>query len=189
MIWDFDMHTCWNRFYKDKYGVRTRFLKMMDAVSAHFGSNPAVLGYDILNEPWGDEVKEIAVLYEDAAKIIRKNDPDSVLFLCPHALISAGNASELPKMSFGNYAYAPHYYDGSIIVFNVWFGTSPDSALNKPKEKSRPGERPITWGGIRRQRHGRRRREVHGPLLCLAGRQPRLRHPVELHPRLEPGHL
>lgn len=146
MIWDFDMHTCWNRFYNDKYGVRTRFLKMMDAVSAHFGGNPAVLGYDILNEPWGNEVKEIAVLYEDAAKIIRKNDPDSVLFLCPHALISAGNASELPKMSFGNYAYAPHYYDGSIIVFNVWFGTSPDGALNKQKKKSDAWNVPIFWG-------------------------------------------
>ena len=146
MIWDFDMHTCWNRFYSDKYGVRTRFLKMMDTVSSHFGNNPAVLGYDILNEPWGNEVSEIAVLYEDAAKIIRKNDPDSVIFVCPHALISAGNTSELPRMSFGNYAYAPHYYDGSIIVLNLWFGTSPDSALNRQKKKSDAWNVPIFWG-------------------------------------------
>ncbi|HOT44299.1 MAG TPA: cellulase family glycosylhydrolase [Spirochaetota bacterium] len=146
MIWDFDMHTCWNRFYRDTYGVRARFLKMMDAVSARFGSNPTVLGYDILNEPWGDEVKEIAVLYEDAAKIIRNNDPDSVMFLCPHALISAGNASELPKMSFGNYAYAPHYYDGSIIVLNMWLGTPPAGALTRQKKKSDAWNVPLFWG-------------------------------------------
>lgn len=146
MIWDFDMHTCWNRFYNNTYGVRGRFLLMMDAVSRHFGKNSSVLGYDILNEPWGDEVDEIAVLYEDAVKVIRKNDPDSMIFVCPHALISAGNDSELPQMSFANYAYAPHYYDGSIIVLNMWLGTSPDSALDKQKKKSDGWNVPILWG-------------------------------------------
>ncbi|PKL40014.1 MAG: hypothetical protein CVV44_07295 [Spirochaetae bacterium HGW-Spirochaetae-1] len=146
MIWDFDMHTCWNRFYLDKYGVRTSFLEMVDSVSTEFGDHPGVLGYDLLNEPWGDEIDEIAVLYEDEAEIIRGNDPDSILFLCPHALISAGNTSELPAMSFGNYVYAPHYYDGSIITINMWLGTSPDASLDKQKKKADAWKVPIFWG-------------------------------------------
>jgi endoglycosylceramidase len=146
MIWDIDMHTCWNRFYNDTYGVRTKYLEMLDRVSREFGNHPAVLGYDLLNEPWGDEIDEIAPLYEDAAVVVRNNDPDSILFLCPHALISAGSSSELPKMSFGNYAYAPHYYDDMIIVMNVWWGIPPDGKLDKQKAKSDSWDVPIFWG-------------------------------------------
>lgn len=146
MISDFAMHTSWHHFYADTYGVRTRYLKMVDRVSAHFAGNAAVVGYDIMNEPWGYEITEIAVLYRDAAKLIRRNDPDTVLFVSPHALISAGGDSELPAMPFSNYVYSPHYYDGTIITLNWWWGTAPDGALNKQKKKADAWNVPAFWG-------------------------------------------
>lgn len=48
-----------------------------------FADNPAVIGYDILNEPYGDEVTEIGPLYEDTAKRIRKYDKKAILFIEP----------------------------------------------------------------------------------------------------------
>ena len=48
-----------------------------------FAGNPAVLGYDLLNEPWGDEVTEIGPLYEDIAARIRKHDANAILFIGP----------------------------------------------------------------------------------------------------------
>jgi hypothetical protein len=50
-----------------------------------FAGNPAVLGYDLLNEPYGDEVTEIAPLYEDIAVRIRKHDSSAILFVQPQA--------------------------------------------------------------------------------------------------------
>jgi hypothetical protein len=48
-----------------------------------FADNPAVIGYDLLNEPFGDEVKEIGPLYEDVAARIRKHDQKAILFIEP----------------------------------------------------------------------------------------------------------
>ena len=50
-----------------------------------FAGSPAVLGYDLLNEPYGDEVAEIAPLYEDIAARIRQHDPSAILFVQPQA--------------------------------------------------------------------------------------------------------
>lgn len=48
-----------------------------------FADNPAILGYDMLNEPFGDEVKQISPLYEDIAARIRKHDQKAILFIEP----------------------------------------------------------------------------------------------------------
>ena len=42
-----------------------------------------MIGYDLLNEPFGDEVTEIGPLYQDVAQRIRKHDPDGILFIEP----------------------------------------------------------------------------------------------------------
>ncbi len=146
MISDFAMHTSWHHFYANTYGVRSRYLQMVDSVSAYFAGDPAVLGYDLLNEPWGNEITEIAELYKDAAKVIRRNDPQTILFVSPHALISAGGSSELPSMPFTNYVYSPHYYDGTIITLNWWWGTAPDGVLSKQKARGDWWGVPTFWG-------------------------------------------
>ena len=56
-------------------------LRSMHAVA--FAGNPGILGYDLLNEPEGDEVTEIAPLYADIAARIRKHDTAAILFIEP----------------------------------------------------------------------------------------------------------
>ena len=48
-----------------------------------FADNPAVIGYDLLNEPFGDEVTQIGPLYEDVAARIRIHDTKAILFIEP----------------------------------------------------------------------------------------------------------
>ncbi len=123
MLSDPDLPKIWSAFYADQFGARSAYLAMVARVAAALAGEPGVVGYDLLNEPGGDEATEIAPLYQDAAKAIRAADPTAILFVSPAALTSAGVASKLPKPSFANFAYAPHYYDPAVFLLKAWSGS------------------------------------------------------------------
>jgi endoglycosylceramidase len=126
MLKDADMHAAWASFYADETGARTRYLAMLKSVAGHLDGEPGVIGYDMMNEPWGDELTEIGPFYEDAAVAIREASPTAILFVSPRALTSPGEPTELAPPSFKNAAYAPHFYDASVLLFKSWSGVSPD---------------------------------------------------------------
>jgi endoglycosylceramidase len=129
MIFDIGTHIAWASFHGDAIGARTRYLKMIERVATRLVGHDAVIGYDLMNEPWGDEATELHRLYEDAAVALRHADPTTILFVSPHALISAGGRSNLVKPSFGNFVFSPHYYDPGVVTFGSWGGGKPDSAF------------------------------------------------------------
>jgi endoglycosylceramidase len=123
MIWDVGMHMAWGAFHDDARGARTRYLQMVERVAGRLASHGGVIGYDMVNEPWGDEPTDLFELYELAAVAIRRAHPTAILFVSPHALISAGGGrSGLRKPTFGNFVYSPHFYDASVVVFKSWPG-------------------------------------------------------------------
>lgn len=136
----------WNDFYADRYGVRTRYLKLLDTVSKQLGDHPGVLGYDMLNEPGGDERKQLAPLYEDAARVLRENDPDAVLFVSPGAVTSAGSQTTMPRPTFTNFAYAPHYYDAAVTQLHRWFGGSLAGPIGRMATQAKSWDVPLFVG-------------------------------------------
>jgi len=124
MVFDLQTPQSWNDFYAGMNGVRASYLSLLERVSEQLKDKPGVLGYDMLNEPGGDEATQIAPLYQDAARTIRAHDADAVLFVSPGALTSAGVATTLPRPSFDNFVYSPHYYDAAVSQLHSWLGTS-----------------------------------------------------------------
>eukprot|EP00884_Botryococcus_braunii_P014499 jgi/Botrbrau1/2304/Bobra.101_2s0125.1 len=128
LVFDNAVSGSWQAFYNNEGGVRDAFLQLWDTLSATFANNPAILGYDILNEPYGQERRQVQPLWEDAATVIRKNDPDAILFLTPIFLLGLGGQSAIQKPTFSNYAIGVHWYpQGSMTgvstedAFNMWF--------------------------------------------------------------------
>ena len=70
MALDPSMHLSFSHFYANDYGVRTRYLALWQKLAANFKTHPGVVGYDLINEPWGWEAAELAPLYNDAAAAI-----------------------------------------------------------------------------------------------------------------------
>ncbi len=124
-----DHHESWRDFYADREGVRTRYLALLDILAETFKNHPGVIGYDMMNEPWGYEAEEIMPLYEDAADVIRARDPKAIMFVSPAAITSSGFWSWLPRPTFSNYAFAPHFYDVTVTTTKFYSGITIPSDL------------------------------------------------------------
>ncbi|MFD7015931.1 cellulase family glycosylhydrolase [Streptomyces sp. NPDC059928] len=94
-------------------------------VARRFADDPAVLGYDLMNEPFGGSVQgpafeagPLAALYRQTITAIRAVDTDSWIFVEPEAVSANwGLPSALPYLTdprgdggTARIAYAPHLY-------------------------------------------------------------------------------
>jgi endoglycosylceramidase len=139
---DPNMHRSFSDFYADHYGVRTRYLAMLGQVASAFAAIPGVIGYDPLNEPWGDERREIMPLYRDAAKALRARHPAAILFLEAHGPTAAGARTRLPYPGLDNIAFAPHYYKPLAIALEDWRGQTATINLAFERMEAKAAE----WG-------------------------------------------
>ena len=155
---DPNMHRSFSDFYADNYGVRTRYLAMLGQVASAFAPIRGVIGYDPLNEPWGDERREIAPLYRDAAKVLRARHPTAILFLEAHGPTAAGIRTRLPNPGLENVAFAPHYYKPLAIALEDWGGqtSSINRAFDRMETKAEEWNVPLILGEMGIQGGARR---------------------------------
>ncbi|KOU44965.1 cellulase family glycosylhydrolase [Streptomyces sp. WM6378] len=105
--------------------LRAHYAAAWAHVAARFADDPAVLGYDLMNEPFGGSVQgpafeagPLAALYRQTIGAIRKVDHDSWIFVEPEAVSANwGLPSGLPYLKDprgdgqdARIAYAPHLY-------------------------------------------------------------------------------
>jgi endoglycosylceramidase len=131
MLFDLTHHDTWHHFHADSEGARSRYIEMVRTVADHMSDYPNVIGYDLINEPWGSD-DELASLYNDIGSAIRERHPSAILFVPPHALLSSGmDGNNIAKPEFSNFVYSPHFYDPVVITLKYWLGNDPSLSLNK----------------------------------------------------------
>jgi len=142
MITDTGMQTAWSHFHSDREGARTRYLDMVKTVAERMSDHPNVVGYEILNEPWGSDT-QLNKLINDVGSAIRDRHPSAILFVPAHALVSGGvKQNTLAQPAHGNITYSSHYYDPSVY-FGSWNGNPVDTALNKALTKATGWDAPL----------------------------------------------
>lgn len=122
-VGDADIKTLWSSFFGTSDSpspTRAAYLTMIARVATALAGEPAVIGYDLLNEPLGDEVTQLGPLYTDAVAAIRAVDPEAIAFVSPNGITSAGTATKLTQPTFTNFAYAPHFYDPIVQGTKAW---------------------------------------------------------------------
>ncbi|MEI5103778.1 cellulase family glycosylhydrolase [Streptomyces sp. PmtG] len=93
-----------------------------------FGTHPALLGYDLINEPMGElragedlagaarriEATQITPMYRRLAKAIRTQDRRSWLFVEPTPIVGEGVPTGLGRIDDERVLYAPHFYNTAM---------------------------------------------------------------------------
>jgi endoglycosylceramidase len=131
MLFDLSHHETWHHFHADTEGARTAYIDMVRIVADHMSDHANVIGYELINEPWGND-DELAALYDDVGTAIRERHPSAILFVPPHALMSSGMGyNNIAKPEFDNFVYSPHFYDAFVIMAKNWLGSDPAGTLDK----------------------------------------------------------
>jgi hypothetical protein len=127
-------------------------------LSKRFKGHPAVIGYDLINEPTkGDWESQLLPLYNHAAKIIHKNDPTKIIFVEPvGGRLSLGPGLTIApsmawqKPAFTNYSLATHYYDLQVLALGgPVFGSLTDftnSEVQKIADLAKAWNAPVWLG-------------------------------------------
>ncbi|MFF5209733.1 cellulase family glycosylhydrolase [Streptosporangium sp. NPDC000396] len=146
-------HDTWELYYLDPGVMRAfdhfwnttgehpelmdHYAKAWRAVAEHFKDNPAVIGYDLMNEPWGGAVQgaafengPLAELYRRTIAQIRTVDHDNWIFVEPQAVgINWGLPSGLPRLEDPRageprIGLAPHVYPLPLDLNEDYVGAS-----------------------------------------------------------------
>jgi len=119
---------CWVNFwgYSEFQYLQDHYIDMWQHVAERFSNNPYVIGYDLMNEPWGGDLLktfitgdfekyQLSAFYDRLIPAMREADPDAYIFFEPApAPVTFGAPSRLPVIEDtrldSRIVYAPHCY-------------------------------------------------------------------------------
>jgi endoglycosylceramidase len=117
-------------FWTDRDGIRAAYVAMWAHVAARLKDHPAVLGFDLMNEPAQGEFTSVAEfasegldpLYDAAIAAIRAEDPHRLIFLEPEMVANPGLESPIDPAVRDGLVYFPHYYPPGVEVLERYDG-------------------------------------------------------------------
>ncbi|QFG27299.1 cellulase family glycosylhydrolase [Actinomadura sp. WMMB 499] len=115
--------------------LKQRYTAMWRHVAQRFADDPAVLGYDLYNEPFGGtrqfgffEGPILTPFYQGIVNAIREVDRDNWIFVAPQALgpnegaeTSLGTIGD-PRPGDPRLVFAPHFYPGGVDIGGSYDG-------------------------------------------------------------------
>ncbi len=141
------VQAAYSHLYNDP-DLQSHYREMWAHVAARFADNPAVLGYDLQNEPyWGKEnpltfeTQKLLPFYKGIIEAIRLVDHDAVCFFKPMIITSTGLPSFLPAIDDPRAVYAPHFYQVEQHNFGLPYDGNDSVIRNAALTRAREAEK------------------------------------------------
>ncbi|MFB3766628.1 MAG: cellulase family glycosylhydrolase [Methanotrichaceae archaeon] len=172
-----------SNFFKSAY-LKDHYYRSWKEVARKMGKSPYILGYDIMNEPYGGDIPNdvgqfengyLKPFYQEAIASIREVDPDAVGFIEPSIIDLY--SSKLSAFNNGHLVYAAHIYPS--FSWRAWLdpsykGTSFPALIDIQRKKAEElgmplfiGEFGTPWAGVTADS---RNRQVNTALGALEGK-------------------
>ncbi|MFE7456709.1 cellulase family glycosylhydrolase [Streptomyces sp. NPDC057554] len=101
---------------------------MWQVLAERFRDHPAVIGYDLINEPMGElregedlataarriEAEHLTPMYNRLARAVRAKDRSTWLFVEPTPIVGEGVPTGLGRIHDSRTVYAPHFYNTAM---------------------------------------------------------------------------
>ena len=125
---------CYDHLWTD-LELQAAFARMWGHVASQLASEPAIIGFDPINEPhWGTypvamfEVDRLQPFYAQVFAAVRAHVP-WIAFAEPSSSRNLGFASKLAPFEIPDVVYAPHMYDASAELDGEFSASRRDSLL------------------------------------------------------------
>lgn len=129
------LQAAFQHLYEDD-DLRQAQAAMVAHVAERFGDHPAVIGYDLLNEPWGQiqegedlaaaakrlQSVQLTAMYDRLSAAIRAVDEDGWIFIEPPNVASVGLPVDLGPVDDDRVVFFPHFYDPDVESANYLGG-------------------------------------------------------------------
>lgn len=123
-----EVATCFSHLWASD-DLQAHLLDAWEHVAEALGDHPAVLGFDLFNEPFGGlrfgphfEREALQPFYEAAIPRIRAHAPDAWIFVEPSVLHNTGAPTFLTPLPFDKVAFAPHFYHLPMEISGTYDG-------------------------------------------------------------------
>ncbi|MFC5720756.1 glycoside hydrolase family 5 protein [Streptomyces gamaensis] len=147
------VQAAFEHLYQDA-DLRRAQARMWRVLAARFAGHPAVLGYDLINEPMGRlrpgediataarriEAAQVTPMYNRIAAAIREVDRRHWLFVEPTPAVGEGVPTGLGRIEDARVVYAPHLYNaameaaGDYDPSSGWLERYEAAAVRYPRE-------------------------------------------------------
>jgi endoglycosylceramidase len=113
------VRTAWNNFWETDE-LQAHAVEAFAHLAERLAGDPAVLGYDLMNEPFGYyepavfEAGPLAAYYRKLGARLAQADPGKTLFFEPLAYLNPGLPSKVGPLGPLRAAYFPHYYQMKV---------------------------------------------------------------------------
>jgi endoglycosylceramidase len=147
--------TSLDRLWADKDGIQERYVAMFEMLAKRFKDQPAVIGFEPINEPppgyWGIihyyswYQKQLFPFYERVARAVHSVDNRYLIFadICSIENQTGIWNLKLKKPDVANLVFAPHYYD--MGTFGVSWSPGGDQDTMR-KGLTRHKQLALNWG-------------------------------------------
>jgi endoglycosylceramidase len=149
------VRTAWNNFWETD-ALQDHYAEAFARLASRFVGEAAVLGYDLMNEPFGFyppaefEVEHLRRFYEKLGRRLVQVDPDKLIFYEPLAPLNPGLPSQVGGLDGLPAAYFPHFYHVKVHEGLPYDGNDSPMrwAVDMRQREAAQWQRPLLFGEI-----------------------------------------